>query len=61
MLTIRRERHRSCRNYTAVTAGALPREDGADTVVTVQGAYGSIRVLNATPDEVVSGIDFFYV
>jgi len=30
-------------------------------VVTVQGAYGSIRVLNATPGEVVSGIDFFYV
>jgi hypothetical protein len=30
-------------------------------VVTIQGAYGSIRVLNATPDEVSSGIDFFYV
>jgi hypothetical protein len=25
------------------------------------GAYGSIRVLNATPDEVSSGIDLFYV
>ena len=37
------------------------REDGADTIVTIQGAYGSIRVLNATPDEVSSGIDFFYV
>jgi hypothetical protein len=29
--------------------------------VTIQGAYGSIRVLNATPDEVSSGIEFFYV
>jgi hypothetical protein len=28
---------------------------------TIRGAYGSIRVLNATPDEVSFGIEFFYV
>jgi Ca2+-binding RTX toxin-like protein len=47
--------------YAPEGTAALLRPDGADTVVTVQGAYGSIRVLNATPDEVSSGIDFFYV
>jgi Ca2+-binding RTX toxin-like protein len=47
--------------YAPKGTAAILSTDGADTVVTIQGAYGSIRVLNATPDEVSSGIDFFYV